>query len=663
MASASDLIIRLLVDDSDTSKISGAETKFEKFGSAMNVAAGIATGVLVAGAAAVTAAAMTVDEASDSIAGATGASGDALDGLVESAQNVSENVPTSLSAAADTISTLYQRLGITGETAETVAEQLLRLTDMGGQGAVDVDALTGALNLFNVSGDDASTVLDQFYGISQNTGVSVADLVSQVSGGGAQLSAWGFSVSGAATLLGDLSKAGIDSSGVLAAMKTGLVNLAKEGQTGQQAFSDVTTQIQGFVDAGDQASALDLASQIFGTRGASQFVAALETGAIDLDAITASASDTGQSILDMGNSTDDFPEKWQMFQSSITDVLAELGTNFMPILNGAVDGLRGFADWAGQNSGLVQALAIVLVVLAAAVIGVNVAMWLMAANPIVLLVAAIVVAVVLLIVAIVWLATNWTSVVAWITTIWNGFVSWIEAVLNGFVTWWNDLWTGFAGFITDTWNGFIGWITDNFNLFLIGLQIIGTAISNWWNGLWSGIGSFLTDTWSGAVGFVTDTFNNFLIGLQIIGTAISNWWNGLWSGIGSFFQGVWNGFGGFLKGVWNGMLSWIQSGVNGAIRILNGMISGLNNISGIIGIRFGTIPYISIPMLATGGIVTAPTLAMVGEAGPEAVVPLSQASSYGLGGGSGEVYVESVLKLDSKEIWRGVQKVQLREAF
>ena len=42
---------------------------------------------------------------------------------------------------------------------------------------------------------------------------------------------------------------------------------------------------------------------------------------------------------------------------------------------------------------------------------------------------------------------------------------------------------------------------------------------------------------------------------------------------------------------------------------------------------FGTFPGfpgldINIPRLATGGIVTSPTLAMIGEAGPEAVVPL-----------------------------------------
>ena len=39
-----------------------------------------------------------------------------------------------------------------------------------------------------------------------------------------------------------------------------------------------------------------------------------------------------------------------------------------------------------------------------------------------------------------------------------------------------------------------------------------------------------------------------------------------------------------------------------------------------------------IPMLAAGGIVTGPTLAMIGEAGPEAVIPLNKLNSMGGGG-------------------------------
>jgi hypothetical protein len=41
----------------------------------------------------------------------------------------------------------------------------------------------------------------------------------------------------------------------------------------------------------------------------------------------------------------------------------------------------------------------------------------------------------------------------------------------------------------------------------------------------------------------------------------------------------------------------------------------------------------NIPMLAAGGIVNSPTLAVIGEAGPEAVIPLSGAGAGGLGGG------------------------------
>jgi phage-related minor tail protein len=39
-----------------------------------------------------------------------------------------------------------------------------------------------------------------------------------------------------------------------------------------------------------------------------------------------------------------------------------------------------------------------------------------------------------------------------------------------------------------------------------------------------------------------------------------------------------------------------------------------------------------IPALADGGIVTGPTLALIGEAGPEAVIPLDRAG--GMGGGN-----------------------------
>jgi hypothetical protein len=77
--------------------------------------------------------------------------------------------------------------------------------------------------------------------------------------------------------------------------------------------------------------------------------------------------------------------------------------------------------------------------------------------------------------------------------------------------------------------------------------------------------------------------------------------------------------------------------------IFNGIASLWNNTFGKLSFKVpGWVPGLggkgfdvpNIPMLAQGGIVTGPTLAMIGEAGPEAVVPLSRAGEFGMGGGN-----------------------------
>lgn len=97
----------------------------------------------------------------------------------------------------------------------------------------------------------------------------------------------------------------------------------------------------------------------------------------------------------------------------------------------------------------------------------------------------------------------------------------------------------------------------------------------------------------------------------------------------------WDSFVGFIKGIpgrisgaLSSMFSPLASGFRSAI---NSVISGWNNLSfsipsvdipGIGTVGGGTINTPNIPYLARGGLVTGPTLAMVGEAGTEAVLPL-----------------------------------------
>jgi uncharacterized membrane protein YjjP (DUF1212 family) len=97
----------------------------------------------------------------------------------------------------------------------------------------------------------------------------------------------------------------------------------------------------------------------------------------------------------------------------------------------------------------------------------------------------------------------------------------------------------------------------------------------------------------------------------------------------------------------NAVIGLFENVVNGAIMMVNGIIRAYNaiplapNIDTIGHVDFGGIGQsansaaskMNIPRMASGGIVTSPTLALIGEAGPEAVVPL------GKGGGMGGITI------------------------
>ncbi|MDU5106535.1 hypothetical protein [Clostridium sp.] len=118
---------------------------------------------------------------------------------------------------------------------------------------------------------------------------------------------------------------------------------------------------------------------------------------------------------------------------------------------------------------------------------------------------------------------------------------------------------------------------------------------------------------------VLDAVKRIFVGIIdfVTGVFTGNW-SRAWKGVVNIFGGIMDGLGAVIK-----------APLNGIIWLINQAISGLNRISvdipswvpGFGGKTFGiSIP--RVPYLAKGGIIDSPTLAMVGEAGKEAVVPL-----------------------------------------
>lgn len=119
--------------------------------------------------------------------------------------------------------------------------------------------------------------------------------------------------------------------------------------------------------------------------------------------------------------------------------------------------------------------------------------------------------------------------------------------------------------------------------------------------------------------------------LGAFGTLVGNLWNGIKSMFGNFARD----FGQFISGVFtgavNGVLSFIENLINGPIRTINGFIDIVNDVLSAVGANIGHLPEVSLPRLASGGIVPSTPggqIIMAGEAGEdEWVVPESKMAS------------------------------------
>ncbi len=138
---------------------------------------------------------------------------------------------------------------------------------------------------------------------------------------------------------------------------------------------------------------------------------------------------------------------------------------------------------------------------------------------------------------------------------------------------------------------------------------IGQLLGTWYTTVSDVIGHVL-GAFEGIIDFVTGVFTGN--------------WQLAWDGITGVFGNIFGGIVGIGKGVINGVISVINIGIRGINKLAN--IEAPDWIPLIGGKKFGfSIP--EIPMLAKGGIVQKATVAMTGEAGKEAVIPLESRKS------------------------------------
>ena len=227
----------------------------------------------------------------------------------------------------------------------------------------------------------------------------------------------------------------------------------------------------------------------------------------------------------------------------------------------------------------------------------------------------------------------WDTVVAIFQGIWDGIVAIFSPVAEWFAGVFQAAWDGIVAIFTDL----ATWFGERWTEVTTALSNVGTWFKNMFQSGWDGltgifanIGTWFGERWND----VTNALANVATWFGSIFSSAYNAVVNAFSSIGGFFSGVWStvknifvnagqmvgsAVGGAFKSAVNAVLGTIENVVNGFVGMINGVIGMINKIPGV---SLGSIGYVSLPRLARGGIVDSPTVAMIGEAGKEVVMPL-----------------------------------------
>ncbi|HEL1974262.1 TPA: hypothetical protein TYI96_002242 [Streptococcus suis] len=236
-----------------------------------------------------------------------------------------------------------------------------------------------------------------------------------------------------------------------------------------------------------------------------------------------------------------------------------------------------------------------------------------------------------------WFVQAWTvifDVVGAVLKILGGIIEYLVGVFtgdwektwNGTVQFFKGIWELASSIFMFVWNAILSFLKGVWNTIVAILQAGWDAIVR----IFQGLGKWFGDRWKD----VENTFSN--VG-RWFGQKFSEAWNGItnaFSNVAGFFRGIYDNIvswfsniggavatavSGAFRYAMNGVFATIENAVNGFISMINGVIGLINNIPGV---SLGSIGYVNLPRLARGGIVDSPTVAMIGEAGKEVVMPL-----------------------------------------
>jgi TP901 family phage tail tape measure protein len=537
--------------DADTKK---AEANVKGMGgkmqSAMKGVAAAGAGLTVAAAAAA-ALGQEYQEATNTIAAGTGATGEQLEGLTQSFKDVWTTVPQDAAEVSAAIADINTEMGLEGEALEDVTRAFLDVSRaMGEEAGPMIKSVADSMLAFGVPAEETRLQLDKLTTVSQAVGVPMSTLASTIVKFGPQLQTMGLSLDEATALVGNMEAAGLSASKMMPGLNTAVQKLADEGVTDISAgLQEMIASIQ---NAETDTEAMAIATDNFGAGAGVRFKDAIDKGVFSLDDMLKAMGDSEGKVAELGATTLTMSDKFDTMKNRVKSSLTPIGnlaTSLGPMVIMMPAIATGISAMAASQTIATAATWLQTTAMAA----LNIAM-----GPIGLIILGIVAAVA----AAILIFKNWDKIVETIKKTWD--------------TVWNAIKTAFDTVMEKleaVFNSKLGWLLPGGAL-IKGLNLLKDNWDTIWNGMKATV-SLVVDGIKGYVNLLIGALNLMIRGANKISISVPSW----------------------------------VPGIGGKGFALN-------------------IP--EIPKLAQGGIVTRPTLAMIGEAGPEAVVPLGRGGAGGI---------------------------------
>lgn len=359
------------------------------------------------------------------------------------------------------LGSLNQQFGFTGDKLTGYGTQLMQFAEINNTDVKSsVDNAKGAIETYGLSYDDLGVVLDTFTAVSQQTGVSVDDLMKKTVEGAPQIKALGLSFDEGAQMLWQFEQAGVDGAGALSSLSKANIVYAKDGKTLQQGLKGTIDSIKG---ASTETEALNIASEVFGTKGATRMVDAIKRGKLNLDEFGGAAEKSAGTVKSTFESTEDPIDKQtvalQSAKLSFSELGATIAEGLQPILEILIPLLKSLGEWFSNLptgvktfvvvlgglialfavlSPFIAAIITIFSVLSGAVFAAGGAMAFLTGT--VLPIIAVIIAVIAVITAIILVIKNWGAIVDWLQGVWQSFSGWIVGLWDGIAKTASNVW-------------------------------------------------------------------------------------------------------------------------------------------------------------------------------------------------------------------------------